>query len=385
MTDEALARPRLRLAFFGDANNVHMRRWIGYFADRDHEVLLMVPVNVSIRPGLHENVRVDRFWPFSSRGRVPPLSYARARRSIRRALRAFQPDVVNGHYLNPNGWHAWMSGCHPYVITAWGSDIFVTRRWPNSTLGRLALRSADRVMVNSAALGRGAVAMGAREDSLQMVQWGVDLDRFSPGDDPTGMRRRLGLQGRRVVLAPRALSGIYRPEVVVKAVRKLPDDVSLVMLAGRSDPADVASVEELAASLGLAERLIMIADLSDAEMPDLLRLADVVVSVPFSDSTSSAILESMASGCQIVATDLPSVREWLGQLEPGSLVPVDDVNATAAAISRALARSARERAELGSAARRIVADRADASRSLAAVEDAYYELSARVRGRLPSC
>ena len=214
-----------------------------------------------------------------------------------------------------------------------------------------------------------------------MVQWGVDLTRFVPGGDPRELRARLGLEGRRVVLAPRALTPIYRQDVVVEAARQLPEDVCLVMLGGRSDPADVASIKTLAASLGLAERLVMVSDLADSDMPDLLRLADVVVSVPFTDSTSSSILEALASGCQLVATDLPSVREWLGELDPDLLVPVGDVDATAAAISRALARSPRESARLGAAARQIARERADEVRSFEAVENAYYELVGPATGR----
>ena len=112
-------------------------------------------------------------------------------------------------------------------------------------------------------------------------------------------------------------------------------------------------------------------------MPDYHRLADVLVSIPISDSTPVTVLEAMACEKPIVAGDLPSVREWLYGLDPAALVPVDDPAATAAALRRALDQSPEQRAETGRRARRIVLDRADQATSLTRVESLYRELAAR--------
>ena len=379
VSPEAEVVDRLRLAFLGDVNSAHLRRWVTFFAERGHHVVLLVGTKQSILPGLPASITVERFRPFSARGRFPPASFVRARWSVRRAMARCRPDIVNAHFMNPHGWHAWMSGRHPYVVTLWGSDVFIAPRLHRvvARLGRITLRAADMVMVNSEALRRGAVEIGAPPERIEMVQWGVDLTRFTPGPDPVELRARLGLNGRRVVFSPRAIAPLYRQGIVVQALAQLPSDVTVVMLRHRSDAAMVAAVEAQAESLGLADRLVVVSDVEDAEMPAFLRLADVVVSIPASDSTSASILEALACGCQIVAADLISVREWLGELEPRSLVPVDDVDATAAAIARALGRGAAERAALGRRAREIVEERADQAKCLGRVETLYLTLAGR--------
>jgi glycosyltransferase involved in cell wall biosynthesis len=213
-----------------------------------------------------------------------------------------------------------------------------------------------------------------------MIQWGVDLTRFGPGPDPVALRERLGLQGKRVIFSPRSITRLYRQQVIVRSLAELPADVSLVMTLQHSQPDEVAAVRALIAQLGLSDRVLIVPEIDHAEMPDFLRLAEVVVSVPASDSTSVTILEALASQAQIVAADLPSVREWLLELDAPALVPVDDVDATAAALTRALDRSPAERAEIGRLGRAIVEARADQARSLAHVEDLYRDL-ARRRGR----
>ena len=85
-----------------------------------------------------------------------------------------------------------------------------------------------------------------------------------------------------------------------------------------------------------------------------LQRADVSVSVPASDATSVAMLESMACALPVVATDLPANRAWI---DAGQRVPVDDVPALAAALCR-LADDAPLRRSIGQRNRQAVEERA---------------------------
>jgi glycosyltransferase involved in cell wall biosynthesis len=376
------ADERLGLAFLGDPNSIHLRRWVSFFAERGHRVTLLVPEGLELEPGLPDSIEVERFRRFNPRSPFAPFGFVRSRASIRKTVARVGPDILNAHFLTEYGWHAWMAGFHPYAITLWGSDIYVgPRKWRAvRMMARLTLRAADLVMADSEDLRRGAEELGARPDRTELIGWGVDLARFSGGSAPAALRSRLGLDGRRVVFSPRAIAPLYRQNVVVDALARLPSDVSVVMSRHNSDPAEVEGIERQAAALGLADRLVLVPSIAHDEMPDFLRLADVVVSVPVSDSTSVTTLEAMACERQVVAADLPSVREWLGDLDPESLVPVDDAAATAAALARALSRSAPDRAEIGRRGRAIIRERADQAASLGAVEQLYIRLARNAAG-----
>lgn len=367
---------RLKLALLGDPNSIHLRRWAAFFAERGHAVTLLVPADVEVDPGLPPSIAFESFRRFNPLSLLAPVGFLRARRSVRQAVARVAPDVLNAHFLTIHGWHAWMAGFHPYAVTLWGSDIYVGPRkwWAVRLMARLTLRSADLVMADSEDLVRGAVALDSKPDRTELIGWGVDLDRFSGGRAPSELRTRLGLDGKRVVLSPRAIRPLYRQGVVVEALAQLPADVVAVLSLQHSDAAEVEAIKRRAAALGVEGRLMLLPEIAHAEMPDMLRLADVVVSVPESDSTSVALLEAMACERQVVAADLPSVREWLGELDPDSLVPVDDEKATAEALARALARSAAERAEVGRRGREIVRARADQKASLGNVERLYLRL-----------
>jgi glycosyltransferase involved in cell wall biosynthesis len=170
---------------------------------------------------------------------------------------------------------------------------------------------------------------------------------------------------------------LYRHDVVLDALASLPADLSVVMTRHLAEESEVAALQRRAAELGLSDRIVIVPKVAHDEMADIYRLADLVVSVPFTDGTPVTLLEALSTGRPVVATDLPSVREWLGDLDPGSLVPVGDVAATARALAAALDRPAAARAEIALRGRRLIEERAGHDRNMALAETLYRDLLRR--------
>lgn len=370
----------LAIAFLGDANSIHVRRWVGYFAERGHRITLLVPEDQVVQPGYSADIAIERYRPQAG-WRIRQLGMLATGLSVRRAVARVRPDILHVHYLTINGFRAWISGFHPYVITVWGNDVLIDP--PRSKRARLlawrSLRSADLVTGPSRHLVDAAIEIGAKPGLSRCIHMGVDLDRFSPGPHPAALRRSLGLAGRRVLFSPRIIGPLYRHEVVIDALAQLPDDVTLVMTRHAASPTELPLIERLVAEKGLTDRVLIVPTVPDSEVPDLYRLADVVVSVPESDGGPVSLVEALAVGRPIVCSDLPPVREWLADLDPVCLVPVGDSHATAAAIRAVLARSPLEQARLADLGRAAVRERADRRRTMAEMETLYRQLAA---GRL---
>jgi glycosyltransferase involved in cell wall biosynthesis len=170
--------------------------------------------------------------------------------------------------------------------------------------------------------------------------------------------------------------------VVVDAVARLVAagrDLVLVMSARGADPATLAEVRSHADASGISDRLRILDDVPHDELPALFRLADVVVSVPDSDSFPVTLLEAMACERTIVASDLPAVTPVLRQLDATAaslVVPVGDVDATAAAIKHALELDPSRRREMGSRLRAHVVQTADYETNMARMERLYQQLAA---------
>lgn len=368
--------PPMRLAYLGDPNEVHTRRWLTFFVTRGHEVHLLVRSDTVLESPLPDGIVLERMDPFDIRW-YRPDSYLGARRAVRRVLDRIDAEVLHVHYLTGYGFWAWLSGFRPYVITVWGSDVF--RTLPTSRrhrfYGRLSLRSAAAVTADSVDLAEGAIAAGARRDRTTVVQFGVDTARFSPMPASESLRQRIGLRTRRLVFSPRVIFPWNRHEDVIRAVATMPEDVGLLLSALHADAEYQASLLELARSVGIEERMTVLDEIPHAEMADHLRLADVVVSVPETDGTPVTILESLACGIPVVASDVPSVREWLAEFSPELLVPIADQDATTAAIRHVLDLPEAEAAALRSAGRALVIERGDHATHMLGVEATYRTLA----------
>ena len=264
--------------------------------------------------GLVPEISVHRIPPYRGVA-LGRLRLPRARRAIRQVLAEIGPDIVHVHDLTTGfGWLACRPGFRPYVLSAWGSDLYlVMSRSPSDRLvARLQLRDAAIVTADSDDLRRAAIRMGARRDRAHTIHEGVDLARFHPAQPDPALRSKLQLEGSRVVFSPRQIAPLYEHLSVVRALAALPDDVVLLLSARNAHPDYLRTVEECAAREGVAHRLRIVPTIDHDEMPAYFRLADVVVSVPRSDATAATILEALACGRPVVASALPSPREWLG-------------------------------------------------------------------------
>ena len=371
----------MRLAFVAPPNSVHTRRWVSWFARAGHDVAIVDPVGVDPQPGLPENVPVLVPSPSS---RIRLLGSLDRRSKLRDLLDCLEPDVVHAHYLVRYGWAAAFAGVRPLVITPWGSDLLQvgrsrvrTRLW-----NWFAMRRADLVTVSSDGMRNAAVAAGARPDRVRRIHHGVDTASFSPGAPSSELRDRLDHGTAPIVLSPRTVTRLYHHEVVLDAVewlgREMPVAPIMVVSAAGADAATLAGLRKRAEAAGIADQLRVLEDVAADELPDLYRIADVVVSVPETDSFAVTLLEAMACERPVVASDLPAVTPVLGPLDRVAgrlIVPVGDVAATAAAISLALTLEDDERRRLGAALRRHVTTTAEYDTNMAAMEGIYRELS----------
>ena len=366
---------RLTLAYLGDPNSIHVVRWLGFFARRGHDVHLIRANDRPISPDLDERITVHPF-PAQSRYRVRLAATIQARRRLYRLLADIGADVLHAHYLTGYAWLARLSGFRPYVVTVWGSDVFVTARESPLTRGWAwaALHGAALVTADSTDLAGAAINLGARRDHVRIVQFGVDTARFTPGPASAELRRRLALQQPRIIFAPRSIAPIYHTTTAVEAMAQLPDDVGLVLTAANAVVPYIDAVRERIRALQLEDRVRIVAGIEHADMVDYYRLADVVLSIPESDGTPVSVLEAMSCGRIVVATDVPSVREWLAPVTPELLVPAGNETATAAAISRALET---DEDQIAPRLREIVVERADHERNMTEMEGQYRALAAR--------
>jgi len=326
------------LCLLGDANSPHTRRWALEMRARGWRVSL-----VTARPEPLAGVE-QRILPPVRRQTDWLLRTGAARRHVRELA----PDIVHAHYLTSYGYLAARCNRHPLVMTAWGSDLLVTphtRPWMRWLAGWI-LRRADLITGDSASLVEAARQYRPRAP-VHEIHWGVDRARFAP----TSWEHKDGLH----IVSLRAWEPNYQIATLIDAFalarQQLSDlPLQLHLLGGGSlEPALRAQVQ----ALGLAQSVVFHGHLDDAGMAAVLARCKISVTVPASDATSVAMLESMACGLAVVASDLPANRQWI---DPDLLVPVGDAQVLAQVLQRLARNDAHARQAGERNAERIVLD-----------------------------
>ena len=243
-------------------------------------------------------------------------------------------------------------------------------RW----LWRRALRRYQaRWAVSEAARDAITRTLGLRRESFSVLRNGVDCARFHPiGDDPdrvAAMRRRLGLPVDRVVLlAVGNVTAVKNHQLILEAIRSAgigSDRYVLAIVGGDRLDGRVRAW----ASVNLSGHDIRLVGPTTA-IVDWYHAADAFVLSSRSEGMCNALLEAMACGLPVVATDVPGNREVVRSDTNGLLAAVDDPAAFGDALSRVVA-DGKLRRRLGRAGQEHVAAEFDIARTVAEYGRAY--------------
>jgi glycosyltransferase involved in cell wall biosynthesis len=263
-----------------------------------------------------------------------------------------RPDVVHAHF--------WMSGLAsvsaakvtgvPVVQTFHALGVVKKRyQGADDTSPPQRVRTetsigaaADRIAATCSDEVFELVRMGVPRAKISVVPCGVDIDQFSPGRARVGSdrRHRLVTVGR---LVPR--KGFA---TAIAALADLPD--TELVIAGGPDARRLCQDEHarylrsFAETVGVADRLRLLGQVSRDDMPALLRSADAVVCTPWYEPFGIVPLEAMACGVPVVASAVGGLSDTVVDGVTGKLVPPRSPRALAATLRPLLSdRTLRER------------------------------------------
>ena len=274
-------------------------------------------------------------------------------------------DVIYAQWLLPGGFIgaivSRLTGV-PLVVSLHGSDVFVAERLLVFRPGvRFIFRAACHVIACSADLASRAINLGLPSNKITVVPYGADVNRYTP-DPQTGqaLRAKLSIpQSRNVVMVMGRLvykKGFSHFLCAIPAMLNHCPDTHFIV-AGDGDLS--AELQALAERLHIREHVLFTGHIPWDQTPSYLAMADVFV-VPSVldkagnvDGLPNVLLESMASGCAIVASRVAGIPQVVRDGDNGLLTPPTDEAALANAICALLTDPGMGR-RLGQAARATV-------------------------------
>jgi glycosyltransferase involved in cell wall biosynthesis len=250
--------------------------------------------------------------------------------------------VIDAHFAYPDGYAATLLGKWlkvPVTITLRGTEVPLSKTPRRRHLIK-ALDRATRVFSVSDSLRRHVVSLGANSDKINVVGNGVDIHRFYqlPCSDA---RKKLGLpEHARVLITVGGLverKGFHRVIELLPEIRKVYPEILYLIVGGASAEGDWSEhLKQMVNELRVSDNVKFLGVVSPDELNIFLSAADIFVLPTRNEGWANVILEAMACGLPVIATDVGGNSEVICRQELGAIVPFEDREALKIAILDAL-------------------------------------------------
>lgn len=284
--------------------SAHTRRWVEYFAGRGHEVHLITQAYDNI-----EDVKIYEVNPKASK--LSPVFKAIV---IRNFVKKIKTDILHVHQVVPFGLYGAFSRFHPFIISAWGDDIatFPEKSKIHRFLVKYVLRTADLVHVQDPLSKKRVEELGAEENKIKVIPWGVDLTKFSSDKKSAEWRKRLQKVPGPVIIIIRDVEKRFADTLAnaIDTVTKGIPDVNFVIV--KSD--------ELKNRIKPNKNLQFLDWIPYSELPLYLANSDLFIDPYYpkrpdeiGHTYGMALLEAMACGVPTLVAERPTITMLQGK------------------------------------------------------------------------
>ena len=252
-------------------------------------------------------------------------------------------DIIDAHFAYPDGYAACLLGRWlgvPVTITMRGTEARHAADPVLKPLLRTALSRANRVFSVSDSLRQVALSCGIEPTKVQVVGNGVDIAKFSP-QPQSAARMTLGipLQSKVIITVGGLVErkGFHRVISAMPELRTCFPTLVYLVVGGPSPEGDwTEKLKQMVSERKLEGSVRFLGPMAAEELNQPLSAADVFVLSTRNEGWANVLLEAMACGLPVVATDVGGNREVVPTSGLGTIVPFDDHHALVDAITQAL-------------------------------------------------
>lgn len=244
---------------------------------------------------------------------------------FRKVVENIQPDVIHAGPVDKCASIAVFSGNTPVVAMSWGYDLMKSTEdsWVWKQAARYALRRSAQFTSDAVATKQKAILLGADQTRCTTFPWGVDVKHFSR------TKKDLGAEKTITFFCNRSWEANYGVDVLAKAfgiAAGKNENLRLLLLGSGSLESTIKGIFQ---KNGVLNKVDFAGRIAQADLPKYYHRADVYVTPSHVDGTSVSLMEAMACGLPVIASDIPGNIDWVTEGVHGCLFRDDDVNGLA--------------------------------------------------------
>lgn len=225
----------------------------------------------------------------------------------------------------------------PFVLTTHSSSRtaapIAIRRLYDFTLGKFALRMADHLIALTQGERNYLHSLGVPEHKISVIPHGIDVEKFTKPADANDFKEKYNVTGKMVLyvgrLAPRHKGLTFLVNAIPTVLKEEPNTTFVFV---GPDAGVKSELIKLSRKLDVDKKMVFTDSISDADLAKAYHAADLFVLPSTFEPFGIVLLEAMASGKPIVASNVDGIPEVIEDGENGLLVPPADADKLASAL-----------------------------------------------------
>jgi L-malate glycosyltransferase len=354
-----------KILYLADINSAHTQKWVLGALQHDFEVAIFSLSAIQSDWFLHlSKVKVFSFnqsKETANASQFEKLKYLKSVSLLKKFIEEQNPDLLHAHYATSYGLLANLSGFHPYILSAWGSDVydFPKKSLLHKLIFKWNLKKADCIFSTSESMAKEIQKYVNK--SIEVTPFGVDIQVF----------KKLNIEKDSSFFTIGTIKSLeikYGIDDLINAFekllhRKFDKDIRLLIIG---DGTQRMQLEQLVKDKKLEDKITFTGKISQEKVPFYHQQLDVFVALSVDDSESFGVstIEAMSCSVPVVVSDVSGFKEVVIDGQCGFIVPRNNPDEAANAIEKLLT-DGELRREIGEYGREHVLNHYDWHKNLA--------------------
>lgn len=316
-----------------DPAAAHTVRWANALNDKGLEIFIY-GLSFFNEKAYNPKIKIESLYvpekiKSNSNTTFSKIIYLKAIKRLKGIIEEFEPDILHAHYASSFGLLGALSGFHPFIVSAWGSDIYA---FPKASpifkaILKFNLSRADRILSTSKAMLEETKKYTDKE--IILTPFGIDTDKFIGRNV-----NRLFAEKDLVIGTIKTLQKNYGIEYLIRAfeiVNKKHPGLSLkLLIVGDGEQREY--LEKIVSQLGIKENTIFTGYIEPDKIADYHNMLDIYVAVSLTESFGVAVLEASACSKAVVVSDVGGLPEIVENEKTGFIIEKENYIALAEAL-----------------------------------------------------
>jgi len=321
----------MKILLLSDTFSEHTEKWAIGLADKGFKIGIFSFNKAGYEWYNHKNITVF-FEPekkINAENNLTKLAYLKYVGILKKIIKHFKPDVLHAHYATSYGLVGALSGFHPFVISAWGTDVmkFPQKNFIAKSILKYNFKSADLICATSKTIKDYIVPVTKK--TVNIIPFGVDINKFKP-QPVISLFEKDSL----VIGSVKPLESLYNCDILIKSFAVLEKKYSYLKLLIVGDGSEKKNLGQLVTDLNISDKVVFMGRVPFAQISNYFNMIDILANLSEYESFGVSVIEAMACQKPVVVTDTGGLKDLVQDESVGLKVPVGDVEATSGALER---------------------------------------------------